>query len=109
VEIDKEMLRGQIDLVILAMLGRRDLYGYDLAKRVTATTEGAFSLKEATLYLALKRLEQAGLVESYWGDGDIGARRKYYRLRPAGAKRRDALTAQWDALKGVVDTILEGA
>jgi len=105
-EIDKELIRGQIDLIVLAMLAAGDLYGYDLAKRVKAQTDGAYAIKEGTLYLVFKRLEAAGLVASYWGEGQVGARRKYYHLQPSGQAHLASLTEQWRLLSRVIETCL---
>jgi hypothetical protein len=74
---EKELLKGYIDIIILSMLYHEDLYGYDLGKRVKERTQNSFELKEGTLYLAFKRLEQSGLIESYWGEQGVGGRRKY--------------------------------
>jgi len=108
-EIDKELIRGQTDLIILAMLAGGDLYGYELAKRIKQQTDGAFELKEGTLYLVFKRLEKAGLVESYWGEGEVGARRKYYRLCSRGQHHLESLTSQWQLMTKVVQGCLDQA
>ena len=79
-----EILRGYTDTIILAQLAREDGYGYSISKRVQETTEGAVQFKEATLYTTFRRLESQGLVESYWGDEQAGARRRYYHLTDAG-------------------------
>jgi PadR family transcriptional regulator PadR len=102
-EIATDMLRGHIDVIVLSLLAAKDYYGYDLAKTVKERTQGAFEIKEATLYLALKRLEKAGFVESYWGDQAAGARRKYYRILPQGRTQIAQLAQQWDLLKNIVD------
>ncbi len=107
--IEKEMLKGFIDLIILALLWKEDLYGYELGKRVKAKTQEGFELKEGTLYLAFKRLEENGLVRSYWGDQTAGGgRRKYYRLLPAGRKHLQARKSDWERLKKIVDQFLKG-
>jgi len=108
-EIDRELIRGQVDLIVLAMLAGGDLYGYDLARRIKTQTDGAYSLKEGTLYLVFKRLEKAGLVAGYWGDGQVGARRKYYRLQPRGQDHLASLTQQWRLLNRVVEASLDQA
>ncbi len=108
-DIEKEMLKGLIDLIILALLCREDLYGYELGKRVKAQTQEGFELKEGTLYLAFKRLEQNGLVQSYWGDETAGGgRRKYYKLLQAGRKHLLARKSVWEHLKKIVDRFLKG-
>ncbi|MDR0504988.1 MAG: helix-turn-helix transcriptional regulator [Bifidobacteriaceae bacterium] len=109
IEIDKELLRGHIDLIILAMLANGDLYGYDLAKRVKARAADQFELKEGTLYLALKRLEQTNQVESYWGEGGPGARRKYYKLLATGRRSLTTQASQWQVLAQLTQSLLNDA
>lgn len=107
-EIDKELLKGYIDIIILAMLHDQDFYGYDLAKRVKEQTDGRFELKEGTLYLSFKRLEQSGLVESYWGDVSGGSKRKYYKLLPEGRATLRRKKQEWHLIKELMDLFLEG-
>lgn len=57
-EVNKEVLKGHIDTIILSLLHSRDMYGYELAKLVREKSEEQFELKEGTLYLSLKRLEK---------------------------------------------------
>ncbi|ATW26548.1 PadR family transcriptional regulator [Candidatus Formimonas warabiya] len=107
-EIEKEMLKGYIDIIILSMLYGDDLYGYELGKRVKEQTQNNFELKEGTLYLAFKRLEQSGLIESYWGEESIGGRRKYYRLLPEGRRHLSQRKREWEHLKRIMDLFLKG-
>ncbi len=81
-----EILRGYIDTIILAQLCGGDSYGYSINRRVHELTDGELQLKEGTLYTTFRRLEDAGMIESYWGDEQAGARRRYYHLTPAGRK-----------------------
>lgn len=105
-EIEKEMLKGYIDIIILSMLHDEDLYGYELAKRVKEQTNNRFELKEGTLYLAFKRLEQSSLIESYWGDESVGGRRKYYKLLPNGRQHLIRRKQEWEHLKQIIDLFL---
>jgi PadR family transcriptional regulator PadR len=107
-EIEKEMLKGYIDIIILSMLSGEDLYGYELGKRVRKRTQNNFELKEGTLYLAFKRLEQSGLIESYWGEESVGGRRKYYRLLPEGRRHLVKRKREWEHLKKIMDIFLKG-
>jgi len=66
-EVSKELLKGHIDMLVLSLISKRDMYGYEIAKKVRTESSGAFELKEGTLYLALKRIEKQKLVTSYWG------------------------------------------
>lgn len=106
-EFAKEMLKGYIDIIILSMLFEEDLYGYELAKRVKQKSDCSFELKEGTLYLAFKRLEQNGLIESYWGEESVGGRRKYYKLLETGRKSIVDRKTEWESLKIIIDTFLK--
>ena len=75
-----DILRGYTDTIILAQLAGGDSYGYVISKNVQEITRGELQLKEATLYSAFKRLEQAGCIRTYWGDETTGARRIYYSI-----------------------------
>jgi len=110
VNIEKEMLKGHITLIILAMLSVEDLYGYELAKRVKKRTGDAFELKEGTLYLAFKRMEENRLISSYWGDeSGGGGRRKYYALLPEGRAELARKKSEWEHLKKIIDILLKEA
>jgi len=105
---EKEMLKGYIDIIILSMLYKEDLYGYELAKRVKEQTNEQFELKEGTLYLAFKRLEKNELIESYWGSENVGGRRKYYKLLPTGREQINQRKKEWQLIKEMMDMFLEG-
>lgn len=101
-----ELLRGHTDTILLAQLSRGDSYGYQLGKAVSEATGGALEFKEATLYTAFRRLEEAGAITSYWGEASAGARRRYYSITDAG---REALTEgrkQWRSVRDLLDDLL---
>lgn len=62
-ELDKEILRGYIDPIILSILAREDSYGYEIAKEAKRLSDEAFELKEGTLYVAFKRLEKTAMSQ----------------------------------------------
>jgi PadR family transcriptional regulator PadR len=104
VNFDKEVLRGHIDTMILSLLDMKDTYGYELAKLALEVSSGNFELKEGTMYLALKRLEKSGEIESYWGDDmSGGGRRKYYKILQAGRNKLDTKRKEWEVIKKVMD------
>ena len=108
-EINKEFLKGHIDTLILSLLHIRDMYGYELTKLVRERSDEQFELKEGTLYLSLKRLEQNKWIESYWGDEKgPGGRRKYYKLTPLGEKGFKKKRLEWEFIKKIIDSFLEG-
>ena len=65
-----------------------------------------YELKEATLYTAFKRLEDAGCIVSYWGDETTGARRKYYRITELGKKTYYKLYDEWNMAKSIIDKLV---
>ena len=105
--IRADLIRGHTDTIILARLMSKDSYGYEINKAITALSGGQFELKEATLYTAFKRLEETGLICSYWGDEAVAARRKYYHITPAGAAVYHALRQEWQDTKSIIDALLE--
>ncbi|MDP5275230.1 PadR family transcriptional regulator [Chengkuizengella axinellae] len=108
-EINKEVLKGHIDTLILSMLSLRDMYGYELAKMVREKSDNQFELKEGTLYLSLKRLEKNKWIESYWSDEQgPGGRRKYYKLTTLGEEGLELKRTEWKFVKNMMDSFLEG-
>jgi PadR family transcriptional regulator PadR len=86
-EIDRELLKGSISLLLLNLLSRGEMYGYEMLQAAAVRSANAFEL-EGTLYPALHQLEKKGLVRSEWRTGDNGRERKYYSLTTKGQKGR---------------------
>jgi DNA-binding PadR family transcriptional regulator len=101
-----DLIRGHTDAIILARLIRSDSYGYEINKTISTLSSGRFELKEATLYTAFKRLEDAGFIASYWGSSGAGARRRYYAITPAGKDACHRLLLEWEETKLIMDKLL---
>lgn len=106
--LSADILRGYTDTIILRQLSKGDSYGYQINKRVGEISSGSFELKEATLYTAFRRLENAGLIRSYWGDETSGARRRYYSLTDEGLERLLRDCNVWNETKMLIEKLLEG-
>lgn len=104
--ITADTLRGHTDTIILTQLVRKDSYGYEINKNVKQRTGGKYELKEATLYTAFKRLEQSGLITSYWGEDGPGARRRYYAITEEGRKLWEESCREWQETRLLLDTLL---
>lgn len=78
--ISSDLIRGHINTIILRSLYDGDKYGYDILSEIENKTGGLYSIKQHTLYSALKRLEFVRYVASYYGEFSNGGRRKYFRL-----------------------------
>lgn len=101
-----DLIRGNIDAIILCTLTNGDSYGYEILKEIATASQGEYEKKEPSLYTSLKRLEKQGFVESYWGDETQGARRKYYRVTPNGAIELDEAKERWVRVRRIIDRLL---
>ena len=105
--LSADLLRGYTDTIILRQLSHADSYGYRISKQVSMISQGGLEMKEATLYTAFRRLENAGLIRSYWGDETTGARRRYYAITEAGLKKLTQDCAAWEETKTMMDRLLK--
>lgn len=105
--ITSDLIRGHTDTIILAQLYNYDSYGYEINKAIQLKTDGEYELKEATLYSAFRRLEQAGYINSYWGDENTGARRRYYKISESGKTKYHQLIKEWEKAKEFIDKLIE--
>lgn len=106
-ELNKEVLKGHIDTLILSILDEKDSYGYEIAKIVRDKT--TFELKDGTMYVSLKRLETKGLIKSYWGNEQgAGSRRKYYNITDEGRTALDIKIQEWDFVQSIMNQFLKG-
>ncbi|MDK2562305.1 PadR family transcriptional regulator [Romboutsia sedimentorum] len=106
-ELNKEVLKGHIDTLILSILDEKDSYGYEIAKIVRDKT--TFNLKDGTMYVSLKRLESKGSIKSYWGDEQgAGSRRKYYNITDEGKTDLGIKIKEWDFVQNIMNQFLEG-
>lgn len=104
--LSADILRGYTDTIILRQLSEGDSYGYQINKKVSEVSGGSFEMKEATLYTAFRRLEGAGLIHSYWGDENTGARRRYYAITEEGRQRLAQDREAWQETRTLIDTLL---
>ncbi len=104
--VASELIRGNTETIILAQLMKGDGYGYMINKAILNLTGGRFELKEATLYTAFRRLEDAGCIVSYWGDEMTGARRKYYSITELGQESYRLRKKEWATAEAVIDKLL---
>ena len=105
------LANGEIDLNAfqhrIYLQSEIDSYGYEINKTIESLSGGAFVLKEATLYTAFRRLEDSGLIVSYWGDEAVGARRKYYKITQQGREAYRQARAEWADTVRILHALLE--
>lgn len=104
--ISADLLRGYTETIILRRLAESDSYGYRINRRVSELSGGTLELKEATLYTAFRRLESAGLIRSYWGNENTGARRRYYSLTDDGMAKLLEDEANWRETREILDRLI---
>ena len=89
------LLQGTLDLLILKALSLGEMHGLGIARRLQQVTRGTFQVKPGSLFPALHRLEEAGWLESSWGESENRRRAKYYRLSRAGRQQLKSETEEW--------------
>jgi PadR family transcriptional regulator len=99
-----ELLRGVLDLCLLAVMAEGPAYGYEMTKRLRA--RGLTIVGEGSIYPLLGRLEREGLVDTYRAASDGGPPRKYYRPSPEGQRALAAGVSEWRAARDAVDAVL---
>lgn len=102
-----ELLKGTLDLLILRTLALDPLHGAAVADRISQITRGTFQVKAGSLFPALHRLEQAGLLDGSWEHTQEGRRVKAYSLTRAGRRQLDAATANWNRIAAAMSRVLE--
>ena len=104
--ISADTLRGHTDTIILAQLMEGDSYGYQINKTIQEKTNDQYGFKEATLYTAFRRMEQSGLITSYWGEDSPGARRRYYAITEDGRRQWAENCQAWQDTRALIDTLI---
>ena len=90
-----DLMRGTLDLLILRSLTTGALHGLGIARRIGQLTQGSFDVKAGSLFPALYRLEERGLVTAEWGESDTRRRAKFYQLTRLGRKQLQVEEANW--------------
>ena len=103
-----EALKGHLDGMLLAALAAGPAHGYMVIESLREASGGAFDLPEGTVYPALHRLEQAGLIKSRWSRAG-GRRRRTYGLTAKGRRVLDDRRGEWRAFAGAMDAVLGAA
>ncbi len=105
-KISSDLIRGHINTIILRALYDGDKYGYEILAEIEKKSHGQYSLKQPSLYSALKRLEREGYVTSYWGGSVGGGRRKYFSLTDDGKAIAEKNQSEWEYSRTVIDSLI---
>lgn len=104
--VSSDLIRGHINTIILRALYEGDKYGYEIIADIESKSHGQYSLKQPSLYSALKRLEKDGCVTSYWGGSVSGGRRKYFSLTDLGKKIAERNQSEWEYSRTIIDSLI---
>jgi PadR family transcriptional regulator PadR len=101
-----DLLQGTLDLLILKTLEPGAMHGWGISLRIQAVSNEVLQVNQGSLYPALHRLEQQGLISSEWGASENNRQAKYYQLTRTGRKQLTEETKNWERLAEAVGRIL---
>ena len=104
-----DVLQGTLDLMVLQTLATLGAsHGYTIASRLEQVSAGALQLNMGTLYPALMRLEQRGLVKGSWGTTDSNRKARFYAMTAAGRRELAKEKQAWDRMTTIMQALLRG-
>src|SRR5215470_14009700 len=104
-----QLLQGTLDLLVLQTLVLGPRHGHGIATAIERTSQDVLLVDHGSLYPALQRLEQAGLITSEWGTSENNRRARFYKVTRAGRSRLTAETNRWEKMVQAVSRILNRA
>lgn len=107
--IKKELTKGSSALLVLSVIEKEDMYGYQIIKEIQVRSENAFTFKEGTLYPILHSFESDGYVTAYWSESESGRKRKYYKITKKGIKALADSKEEWKAYSIGVNKVLNAS
>lgn len=93
--IRDQMRKGSTEILLLAMLAKEPMYGYQISQELARRSNGYFDMKEGLLYPTLHRMQKEGLLTSEWQQAGTTRRRKYYSITPAGQDILAERSEEW--------------
>lgn len=102
-----DLLQGTLDMLILKTLALGPQHGWGISQRIQQISEDVLQVNQGSLYPALHRLEEQGLIDAEWGVSDANRQAKYYNLTRAGRKQLDVEAAQWARITAAVGRVLD--
>ena len=104
---DTQLLKGTVRLLVLRLLDRGPMYGYQMIQYLRERSDGYFELGEGALYPLLHEMEAEGFLRAEWRDQEGRPKRRYYRLTARGKKELARRVADWKGFTRAVDFVLE--
>ena len=106
-KFNKELLKGSTNLLVLSLLEKENMYGYQMIKKMQEQSNNLFEFQEGTLYPILHSLEEKGLITSYW-DETTAKKRKYYAITEKGKKQLKEKKEEWKIFSNGINQVLGG-
>lgn len=108
-DLDNQLKKGILSIIVLKLIGKRDMYGYEIIQLLDEISNGYYRLKEGTLYPVLYRLEDNGWIESYRviPEDERKLPRKYYRITTNGLNALKEQIELWKNFYGVTNKVLD--
>ena len=104
----QDALQGSLPLLVLKLLARRGpLHGYALATQIIGMSDDTLRVEEGSLYPALHRLEESGLIKAKWSTTETGRKARVYDITPAGQKQLESEEIRWKAITAAVGKVLK--
>ena len=101
-----DLLQGTLDMLVLKTLSLEPMHGWGIAQRIQQVSDGVLVINQGSLYPALYRLEQSGLIKAEWGNSENNRQAKYYALTAAGRRQLAAESENWSRLSAAVSSIM---
>lgn len=106
----QDSFQGSIPLIVLKVLARRGpLHGYGLAAHIKQVSEDVLNVEEGSLYPALHRMEEAGLIKAKWITTENNRRARMYEITPNGRRELEAEENRWRAISSAIGRVLKEA
>ena len=102
-----DLLQGTLDLLILRTLRAGPMHGWAVSERIQQLSQDVLRVNQGSLYPALHRIEQQGLIRSDWGVSELGRRARFYRLTASGRKQLELETKHWDRLTAAIGRVMK--
>jgi transcriptional regulator len=101
-----DLVQGTLDLLILKIVALEPLHGWAIGQRLRQFSGDVLQVSDGSLYPALHKLEQEGLISAEWKPTDNNRRAKYYSLTRIGRKRLERESAQWERLSSAISHLV---
>jgi PadR family transcriptional regulator PadR len=101
-----DLVQGTLDLLILKIVALEPMHGWAITQRLKQLSGDVLQVSDGSLYPALHKLEQEGLIEAEWNITENNRRAKFYSLTRLGRKRLEKETEQWDRLSSAITGIV---